>query len=231
VDISKLFLWKKEYIIKDKNGVPIRDEEGNPVIVFIRIIGDNDSDEAKKYALRYSKKLRTKYRENKIEVIPDLSGMTVEELASLQVLNEASLLYKQAERETEIEYPKDVNDLFLEDQERYAEEIDTYFERLITAIDNNAKDLLEKQKQYYMGIDKESLRIKVENSYINKIIEGDMAKVYTDAIMHFAVYNDIECTEKTFKSIDEVLNASSILKEQLYAEYASLALRDIELKK
>lgn len=231
MDISKLFLWKKECIIKDKNGAPIRDEEGNPVIVFIRIIGDNDSDEAKKYALRYSKKLRTKYRENKIEVIPDLSGMTVEELASLQVLNEASLLYKQAERETEIEYPKDVNDLFLEDQERYAEEIDTYFERLINAIDTNAKDLLEKQKQYYMGIDKESLRIKVENSYINKIIEGDMAKVYTDAIMYFAVYNDAEYTKRTFESIDEVLNASSILKEQLYAEYASLALRDIELKK
>lgn len=231
MDISKLFLWKKEYVIKDAKGDPVRDSEDNPVIVYIRIIGDNDSDQAKKYTLRQSKKLRTRYRAEKEEIIPDLTDLTLDELASLQVLNEASVLYKQAERNTEIKYPKITDSPHLEDQENYSEEIDSYFDRLISAIDLKAKELIETQKQYYLSLDKQELTIKVENSYINKIIEDEMAGIYTDAIMYYAVYTDQEYTQRAFDSIEDVRNASSILKEQLYAEYSNLSIRDLELKK
>ena len=231
MDISKLFLWKKEIVIKDKEGNPVRDEEDNPIILYMRIIGDNDSDCAKKFALRESKKIRTKYRKNKEEVLPDLISLTHDELASLQILNEASTIYKQAERETEIDYPNTSDSLYLEDQEKYSELIETYFDRLVTAIDLHAKELLEKQKAYYLSLSKEDLLLKVETSYISKIVEDDMAKMYTDAIMYYAVYNDLECTERTFNSIYDVMNSSSIIKEQLYAEYSNLTIRDTDLKK
>jgi len=231
MDISKLFLWKKEVVIKDKEGNPVRDADNNPLILHMRIIGDNDSDSAKKFALRESKKLRVKYRAVKEEVIPDLISLTLDELASLQILNEASTLYKQAERETEIKYPSTSDSLDLEDQENYNEAIETYFDKLITAIDAHAQELINAQKQYYMSLSKEDLLSKVETSYISKIVEQEMGKLYTDAIMYYAVYNDLECTERTFESIYDVMNSSSILKEQLYAEYANLSIRDTDLKK
>lgn len=231
MDISKLFLWKKVCIINDQQGNPLRDTEGNPVIVYMRLIGDNDSDTAKKYTLRQSKKLRNKYRSNPDVVIPDLTGMTKDEIASLQVLNEASVLYKQAERETEIPYPKETTSLYLEDQEKYAEEIENYFDKLIEAIDARASELITAQKTYYLTLTKEELMTKVDISYINKIIEDEMAKIYTDAILHFTVFEDAEYTIKVFKSIPDAQNASEVLKEQLYAAYSNLTIKDLQLKK
>ena len=231
MDISKLFKWKTAYTIIGLDGEPVLDEAGEKITVYIRVIGDNDLDEAKKYALRESRKLRTRYRLNPEDVLPDMDDLLPSELASLIVLNEASYLYKQAERNTVIPYPHSMDTLHIEDEEEFLAKLDTYFEDLVVAIDEKAQKLFLEKKEYYEAMPIENLLKRAKNTYIDKIVETEIIKFYNDAILYFAVYDDEECTEKVFTDYDSVSNSSKILKDLLYSEYSKLVLTDIELKK
>jgi len=231
MDISQLFKWKTEYTLVGLNKEPLSDELGNPIKVYLRIIGDNDLDIAKRYALKESKKLREQYKKEYAEVLPDFEEFTQEELAALLVMNEASMIYKQAERDTEVKYPTNTESLFLEDEENYSDKVATYFDELVLKIDENAQKILDQRKNYYATLARDNLLKKVIRSYIDKIVESDMVKIYNDAILAFAVYKDSDCTERVFSDIDEVRNATQLLKEQLYAEYSKLVISDTDLKK
>jgi len=231
MNISKLFKWIKEFTLLGTNGEPILDENDKEITVYIRVIGDNDLDEAKKYALRESRKLRNKYRENPEEVLPDMNSLSLSELASLVVLNEASFLYKQAERDTVIPFPTVPTSMHVEDEERYLEKLDTYFEDLIVAIDEKAQKLFNDKKAYYEAMPMDKLMIRANNTYIDKIVELEIVKFYNDAILYYAIYEDKDCTVKVFKDIDDVSNSAKFLKEMLYTEYSKLVLSDLELKK
>jgi hypothetical protein len=231
MNISALFKWKLAYTLKGTTGEPVLDDTGTEITVYIRVIGDNDLDEAKKYALRESKKLRLKYREHSEDVLPDIDSLTQTELAALVVLNEASYLYKQAERDTTIPYPHSTDSLHIEDEEIFLEKLDSYFEDLVAAIDEKAQKLFTERKAYYETLPVETLQNRAKNTYIDKIVELEIVKLYNDAILFYAIYEDEACTRRVFADIDEVRNAAKFLKEQLYTEYSKLVLTDTELKK
>lgn len=231
MDISKLFKWKSTYVIKDSNKQPLLDLEGNIITVYLRVIGDNDLDRAKKYSLRQSRKLRSEYRQDPQQVLPDFYEYSNDQLATLIILNEATDVYKQAEKDTEIKYPHQKETVFLEDAEEYEAQMSEYFDLLLEKIEENAKKALEVRYEYYRKMDTNVLTERAQHTYINKIIEGDMAKIYNDAILFYAVYTDEEYKEKAFSSVEDVRNSSPSLKEQLYKEYTKLVLKDTELKK
>ena len=231
MDISKLFKWKKEYTLVDSQGNPVVDEDDKEITVYIRVIGDNDLDEAKKFALRESRKLRNKYRASPEEILPDMDELTSTELATLVTLNEASFLYKQAERETTLPYPNSTNSLHIEDEEIYLEKLDSYFEDLIIAVDERAQKLFIETKAKYESMPIDRLRTRARNTYIDKIVEAEIVKFYNDAILFYAIYEDEACEKRVFSDIDDVRNTSRLLKEQLYTEYSKLVLTDLELKK
>jgi hypothetical protein len=231
MDISKLFKWKKEYTIVGVNGEPLLNSEGEEIRVYLRVIGDNDLDRARKYALQQTRKLRASYQKDSAQVLPDFDEFSVEELATLIVLNEASTIYKEAERETTIKFPTNKDTFDIEDAENYVKERDEYFENLVVKVDEEAQKLLNQRMEYYKNLSHEDLKSRAEKSYINKIIEGDLSKLSNDAILYFSVYEDEECTKKIFESIDDVRNAAPMLKEQLYTEYSKLVLTDLDLKK
>ena len=231
MDISQLFKWKTEYTLVGSNKEELTNEVGEPLKVYLRIIGDNDLDLAKRYALKESKRLREQYRKESGEILPDFDEFTQEELAALLVMNEASMIYKQAERDTEVKYPTSTESLFLEDEENYSDKAARYFDELVLKIDENAQKILDDRKNYYVTLSKDALLKKVIRSYIDKIVESDMIKIYNDAILAFAVYEDPIYTKKIFANIDEARNASQFLKEQLYSEYSKLVISDTDLKK
>jgi hypothetical protein len=231
MDISNLFKWKKKYVIKAPDGKPLTTDDGEELYVYLRVIGDNDLDHAKRYSLRQVSKLRVEYELDPDQVLPDFNEFTVEQLASLLVLNEASEIYKRAEREVQIEYPTQKDSTKLEDAEEYVKLSDTYFERLAEKVDEVAQQGLEARIEYYKQKSKKDLIIGARKAYIEKILEGDLAKITNDAILYFCVFEDEDCTKKVFSDIDEVRNAAPYLKEQLYREYSDLVLSDRELKK
>lgn len=231
MDISKLFKWKMSYTIRGDNGKPLLDIEGNEITIYLRIIGDNDLDRAKKYALRQSRKLRADYRQDPQQILPDFYEYSNEQLASIIIINEATDIYKQAEREAEVKYPQNKESVSLEDAEEYEAQMSEYFDLLVDKIEEKAKAALEIRFQYYKNMATNVLIEKAQYTYINKVVEGDMAKIYNDAILFYSVYTDEECTKKSFKTIEEVRNSAQFLKEQLYKEYTKLVLKDTELKK
>lgn len=231
MNISKLFKWKKEYTIVGRNGDPLINDSGEEIRVYLRVIGDNDLDRARKYALRQTRKLRASYQKDSAQILPDFNEFSIEELATLIVLNEASTIYKQAERDTTIKFPQDKESFNVEDAEIYVKERDEYFENLAAKVDEEAQKLLTQRVEYYKTLSHEELSRRAEKAYIDKIIEGDLSKISNDAILYFSVYEDEECTKKIFESIDDVRNAAPMLKEQLYTEYSKLVLTDLDLKK
>ena len=90
----------------DSKGQPIVDENGDTVKVFIRVIGDNDMDTARRLALRYSKLIREDYEVNREELTPTLDQMDTNQLVDLILVNNLSEFYRQAERDTELNYPR-----------------------------------------------------------------------------------------------------------------------------
>jgi hypothetical protein len=231
MELDNLFKWKDSYVVKDPEGNPIRGADGDPLVVYLRIIGDNDATSARRYSLKYSAKLRKEYEKEIAEIIPDLEVLSTDELASMLVINEVNEIYKQAERETRIKYPVEPQDLSLKEDERYNEETDTYFDRLQSAVVEQAQKITEERRQYYQSMDRQRLIHIVKQSYLNKILEAEAQKAYEDAILYYCCFDDAEYEEKSFSSIDAAANATSFLKEQLISAYNKLTLQDKELKK
>jgi hypothetical protein len=230
MEISNLFKWNTVHFVEDENGDKIR-EDGEPVKVFVRIVGDNDLSSARHYAIKKARKLRKEYKENAEDYIPDLDELSKEELVSIIILGEMSEIYKQAERDTEIKFPKKPDGLTLQDEERYQKERDDYFDNLQEAILNKSEEYIENRKKYYNTLSKENLKSHTTNAYINKMVENEMSKIYNDAILYYACFVDDKFEKKVFDSIEDVINASSILKSQLQNTYNKLSIKDTELKK
>lgn len=231
MDIAGLFKWSTVYFIKNEKGKIIKDESDNPIKVYIRIIGDNDLDECNKYSLKVSREMREQYKDNIKELIPDFKELSKDELIGLIVLNEADIIYKQANRDVEISYPKEPKDLTLSESERYEQEKNEYFDKLQEAVLNKVNELIVAQKEYYKKYNKTELMSIAKKTYFEKILKNEMTKAYNDAILYYAIYNDDKFEEKTFESIEQIRNASTLLKNQLNVAYQQLHLKDIELKK
>ncbi len=231
MDISKLFRWTAKVILKDLDGMPLRDANGEPVWVYIRIVGDNDLDTIRKYALKESRKARKAFTEDIDYYLPDLGSLKKEELISLILLGEMTEIYKQAERDTEINYPSAKDSLTLEQEEELSEKLETYFDRLHEAVLKNTNKLLEERRQHYNLRELEFLLPLAQKRYIDKMAEVEMSRAHNDGILRYAIFKDEEFSIPAFTSFEEAANASAHLKGQLIEAYTKLSLKDTELKK
>ena len=231
MDIANLFKWSTVCFIKDETGRIIKDENGEPIKVYIRVIGDNDLDECNRYSFKVSKSLRKDYESRIDELIPDISELDREQLISLIVLNEADQIYKQANREVEVKYPKDPQDLTLSEEERFEEEKAAYFDKIQAATIDKINELIDAQKEYYRQYDEGKLVDIAKKTYLDRILYNELTKAYNDAIIYYSTYDDEKFSERTFKSIEDVKDAVPFLKNQLNNTYQQLHLKDLELKK
>lgn len=229
MDISKLFKWEGAHILRDAQGHYIVGEDGEPLKVYIRVAGDADLDRIKRYALTESRRLRDSGEVRAL--VPDLSDLTVEELVSFIVLNRATEIYKQAEREVEIKYPKEIETPNLAQEETYLEEVDTYFDRLHEAVIKRTTTLAEEEKTSLRGLSKERLLLLATAAAENRMLEEYMLKAFNEGLLHYVCFVDPEFTELVFKDIAAARNAAPFLKEQLINAYNILNLRDTDLKK
>lgn len=229
MEISKLFKWEGVHILCDPNGNYIRDESGEPLKVYLRIAGDNDLDQIKRYALATSKKFRESGEA--AALIPDLSGLSQEELLSFIVFNHVTELYKQAEREVELKYPHLPEMATLEEEEKYTEEIDSYYDRLHTATIEYANKLLEAERQALKSLPREELLSLAQRTAVDKLVEEYMLKAFNEALLYYTTFVDAEFKVPVFKDIENARNAAPFLKEQLINAYNILNLKDTELKK
>lgn len=229
VDISKLWLWKKE--------VSIMDLEGNELLkVYMRLPGDADINRARISAIRKSAELRKtlKDKENleRYAYIVDQDEITREEMENYILALHSRDFGIEAAKEIDMPLPKKPDDdALLEKQEEYQRTVDEWgikrMEKISQAVEkkiaNFKKDLKNKtDDELYKLYEKKSIEFFCEQA---------ANEHYRNMCVYYSVFKDSNYREKFFKSFDEFDNLPQFVKKQLLEAYNELDLNVEELKK
>lgn len=231
--LTNLLKWKKAISIKDEKGLTAKDENGNPIVVYMRIIGDKDLEDALLKA-RYASAVKRinllnpesedytatislfneATRDQCIQIIQQgqntnwtgeaLSVVTVPELPQLDEVA------RDPDAPTLEELEK-LDKLIEETNETYRQEINNYIETkskaLLSELENKSDEELIAQAKENIII------ISAVEEYLNTLIDE---KVWR------SVYQDADYTLPEFQTKEEFLNLHVNLKTQLREEYQKL---------
>jgi hypothetical protein len=232
--ISKLLKWGKKVTLKDANGKVLMD-------VWLRILDDDDLEEAYRDARIASASLRTELRDpdskRHQDDIARLENATKEECILIIKAAKGSNLTSEAfSNVVRPELPKmeeiavDPDAPTLEENERldaaiakvndeYAKAIDDYVEARSQAIDAelNARD-------------RDDLLEEARNATVDLLVLSFFIQKVQDEKIWRGTYNDAKYTERGFDDILDFTSTDSGIKEQLREAYNELELNPEELK-
>lgn len=238
--IADLLKYRGEVTLKDKSGNDIL-YEGNPVVVYIRLIGDQDLEDSYKIARAYSADYRAKLRdteslEYKERVTPVFE---TDERQCLDIIKAARTSNVEAEARANIERPnlpelaefsQDGDAPTLEEQEKFDAEIARIEQEYETAV-------LE-YRQTREAIVEDELKDKPLEE-LRKLAALDIITVLTlpiffNELMDQKVYRgafvDKTYREKAFDTVEEFKNADAFIKDQLITKYLQLEVNPDEIK-
>ena len=238
--LADLLRYKKEVKLTNQ-GEPILDDKGEPVVAYVRIIGDHDLQEAYKAARVASAKARKALRDKrtidyreKIEVWDD---STKEECIQIikaarhnDYLGEAMMAIERPELPTIEEFAKDPDVPSLEEQEKldaaieevdreYKAKMEEYIQTKSTELDSIlAKKKLEELRNEAKEFAADVRAMEVFMEELNE------QKVYR------SVFTDRVCREPAFEDIDEYKNTARPIKLQLMEAYKDLEANPEDIK-
>lgn len=227
VDISALFEYRKP--------ITIRTKDGN-LDVYMRVVGDSEVQRARVKALRASREMRNKLKnENSDEYlafIPDLSEADKERLVEITLVSNLKEITGDVVKEVEVPFPKEPDsEASLEEQEEYQKSIDEYPSKRDKIIQGEILKRANKQKEELIKLSEEELRKEYIIAIKNEICEIELTKVFYDYIVFFSLYKDKEYTKSLFENFEQFEKLPIAIKEKLIEEYRSLELGLDELKK
>jgi len=228
VDISRLFMWGKEFEIEGNN------EE--KLTVFLRLIGDADLNKARVYALRSSSHLRNKLKEKdsdeRLAYIPETGSVEreilVEAIAMLSIREYA----QEAVKEVDIPYPVEPDsDAKLEKQEKYQAQVDAYPAKRDKKINEYIVKKTDERKKELNVMTDEQLFGLYEGAIISELCENEMLKKFKEFSTYSGIFNDSKYRDKTFSSLEEFQNLPFEIKEKFMVAYSELEIEQSTLKK
>lgn len=228
VDISKLWKWKKEVVIKDGDEILLK--------AYLRIPGDAEINRARVYALRESATLRKKLRDK--EDFDRYAYILPEELISDEdLINYVVTLLLREEvsnitKEVDLPIPpKPDEDAPLEKHEEYQQKVDNWvYERI-----NKINELtLQKEKEIREQVSKlprEELYKIYEEKSIDLYCENLVANLFVEQCIYYGLFKDPKFKVRVFDNFEEFANLPTQIKDKLKSEYNSLIISTEELKK
>jgi hypothetical protein len=229
VNISRLFNWGKD--------VNITDNKGNEVQkVYIRLATDAEINIARVYALRKSKELRRKLRdqssEQRMAFIADYEDLESDRLIDILIMTSMRDITVEAVDKVDLPFPKEPKEgSTLEEQENYQAEVDSWPIRKETAIKEFINKRIESIKSELSTFTRERLYKEYELGIINELCESEMNKAYRDMCVSQCSFVDPGYTSRVFMSVDELDNLPPEIKQQFISGYSQLELNMDELKK
>jgi hypothetical protein len=229
VDISKLFEWGGELVIKDRNG-------DDKVKVYVRLNGDAEVNQARVYGLRKSAELRKKLRdmnsEERVAYIPAIETIDREIILETLVLFHAREATLDALQNIELPLPPEPpSDADLEEQEKYQAEVDNYpamREKMIRELVEKKLSVIRKQ---YEKKSLEEMYKEYERYMINQICENEMVLAFREMLAYFGTYKDSAYRKPAFKDFERFHNLPKEVKEQIIDFYLTLEIGSDDLKK
>lgn len=227
VDISKLFTWGKKFEITSNTG---------KIDVYIRLIGDEDLNKARVYALRKSSELRKKLKEKdsdeRLAYIPDIEYYDKDLLVEQLVLFRVKELATEAVSELQFNIPKEPDSRAgLEEQEKYQELIDKFPEEREVQIRKHIEQRVDKERELYKSKSLEELYRELERSLINQACESEMVIRFREMCTYFGTYSDEKFKKRFFSNLEQFSNLPSQIKNELMDSYLTLEISGEELKK
>lgn len=228
IDISRLFGWRKEFSIIDKEGKELQR-------VWIRVAGDADVNQARVYALRKSAELRKKLKQEdsdeRLAYIPDREAMDrpniIESLLLFTALENQSDAYKNVK----VDEPKEPSsEATLEEQENFQKEVDAYPEKVQQAVKAYIEIETAKKREEYKKLKTDVLCDELEKVIINQQCVNEMYYRFKMICVFKGVYGDNEYKTRLFNSFEEFDNLPTEIKEQFVNNYNSLERSTEELK-
>lgn len=230
VDIGQLFKWSKEVELSD----PYTQQS---LTVYMRLVGDQDLNRARAYALRKSAEMRVALREEnsdeRIAFINELGEFKDKEsLVAMLILLSMPEIQREAVEDVVVPEPKEPkSDASLEDQEEYQKEVDAYAKRYEKALEKTIKKIQKRDTKIYEKEEMDELYSIYETLLINRLCTDEMNDAFYDKCIYYSTYKDKEFKNLAFKSFEDFLNASYEIKNLLKTEYQSLELGIDTLKK
>lgn len=227
VDISKLFKWGQSMTL----ATPKKD-----ITIWLKILGDADTNRARIYALRRSTEMRAKLldldSDERIGLIPvlDTSNKTrvVELLLTLLVKEIAA----QADKNVKIKYPTEpASTASLEEQEKHQAIVDN-FPKYVTDLTKKAinKEVVKERKRLNKLSIKALEELYIDTS-VNHICEGEMYNAFQNKAVSMSCFQDDNYIIPMFSDVDDFLNLPTEVKNQIIDFYATLAIDVDTLKK
>lgn len=230
VDITQLFLWKKE--------IQIEDTLNNIVAtVYLRLVGDEDIGKARAYSFRKSAELRGKLKtqgtdEYEAFMNTDVDFQETEALINAVVFLKASELAEQAKNNVVLPEPNEPKDnANLEQMEEYQRLIDEYPQKYSDAVQKEMDKVLKKELENHAKLSRVELEKMYKDRIINRLCTEEVNKAFYEMVVYLATFLDENHTKKAFKTLDAFKNSSPVLKKRLTEEYQSLELGMDFLKK
>jgi len=228
VDISKLFMWGREFIIEG-NG-------GENLTTFIRLVGDADLNRARVYALRNSselrKKLKAKDSDERLAYIPD--SVTVDKNILINSVLSMSIreFAQEAVKEVDLPYPVEPkSDAPLEKHEKYQELVDKYPVKREKALEKYITKKTDERRVELEASADELIFTMYEGRIISELCENEMMRKFKEYITYCGVFTDEKYTQKLFSSLEEFQNLPTAVKEKFLAAYQELEIEQDTLKK
>lgn len=239
--LTNLLKWKKVIRIKDERGLAAKDEEGNPIVVYMRVIGDKDFEDASLKARYASASRRVALSvagsEDYISNVAIFDNATKEQCIEMIVQGRGANWTGEALSNVTVpELPK-IEDVARDPDAPTLEELEK-LDKMALDIDKEYRAELEQ----YVKTREEVLRVELDAKPLEELIELAKQEVivvlsiqmYLDTLIDEkvwrAVYQDEEYTLREFTSVEEFQNLNARLKEYLREEYRRLeaGLEDIK---
>lgn len=229
VDISKLFIWGKEFEITDSEGKV-------EAKVYMRLLGDADVNRARVYALRKSREFRLQLAdENSDERM--IYVRKPEELSRKELMGYITMfsireITERAFKEVKVTVPKMPKaGAPLKKMEQYQKELDEYPQKLQEAVKQFTKKETAKLEKDFEGVTDEELYKKYVELLIEEFCEQEALRAYNDMELFLGCYKDEDYKERLWEDYDRYDNLPTEIKIQFRAAYESLKIKMDELKK
>lgn len=238
--IVDLLRWRGSVELKDTDGKPILYDK-KPVTVYVRVIGDQDLQNAYKVARVHSAEARKKLRDHESlefkDQVEPIREATKEECIELILTareqNFGSDAYANTERPELVrleEIAVDPDAPTLEEQEK----LDATNEKVEQDFQNALKEYVETKKvstkEELENTELEELRRLTELEVSNITSLGLFLQTVQDYKMIYACYNDKTYRERSFDSIEEWRETPTVIKDQLLAMYSKLEQGSEDIK-
>lgn len=241
MDLATLLRWKTDFDLKDQNDKPILDDAGNPVKIYMRIVGDFDLQESFRLARMASAEKRKRLRDPESDdykaEIKLFEEASKEECELIIKTSRSANWYSQAFsaviRPDEVKISDvavDPDAPTLEEQEKLDaanEEADAQYRReLDQFVETKGKELDEELSK--LELTDLRLLAQIETSIILPL-NIFMSELVEQKVWR-SIYLDKDYTVRAYRDVKHYRDTPDIIKKQLEQAYTELESREDGLK-